>query len=208
MTQKSIEVETRFYFKDDAEAYASIPFLKKSLTSTNQWETHHLGIDLFKTDQVLRVGKNLRNNTVSQSYLGWKGRDQGTFANIREEMDEEITSGITDSAILTLLGTKSSQPTPEAVIQELNQLGHHLFMSFSGQNSLGYDETEDLHLKLMHCQKLEWPVLVEIEKTARDFDEALKRQQELLGITEKLQLQERVIRKEPPTLLFETIKKP
>ena len=207
MNQKTVEVETRFHFKNVNEAYEMIPFLKESLSSTNHWETHHFGLELFEKDQILRVGKNIRNNNEPQFYLGWKGPDHGKLVNIREEIDEEITSGIKDSAILALLGGTSSLATAESVTDEINRLDYHLFMSFSGHNKLGYYEPDGLHLKLMQCPILEWPILVEIEKTAQDLDEAFKLEGEILEITGKLQLKDRLVRKEPPTLLFETLQK-
>lgn len=205
MIQKSIEVETRFHFDNPEEAYALIPFLKDSLTVTNNWETWHYGLDLFKADQIIRIGKNVKDDNFPRFYLGWKGANHGEIINIREEMDEEITDGIKESAILSLLGCNSEQDSVEDVIKILNQLGHQPFMSFSGCNQSGYYQPLDLHLKLMKCATLRWPLLVEIEQTAHNFDEATQKEANLLQIIENFGLRNRLVQDEPPTLLYQTL---
>ena len=101
-------------------------------------------------------------------YVGWKGPDSGKFANIRQEVDEQITP-TTSSRILNFLGGKAQVSSLKDVTGELDRLGHSQFMEFEGEDSSGYDEKYGVHLKLMTCRKLKWPLIVEIEKI-RELD--------------------------------------
>jgi hypothetical protein len=76
-------------------------------------------------------------------------------------------------------------------------------MSFRGYDRFGYYEPLGLHLKLLHCRTLKWPVLVEFEKTAHSQEEALLREQELGEFCDRFGLNGRLVREEPPTLLYE-----
>jgi hypothetical protein len=46
------------------------------------------------------------------------------------------------------------------------------------------------------------PCLVELEKTAATPEETLQRQAELIEIVRKFNLEKRLVREEPPTLLY------
>jgi len=201
----SLEVETRVQFSTVEEAFAAIPFLKESLIRENSWTTIYYGHFLFLKDQGLRIGVIRRSNGITQTFLGWKGPDQGNFANIREELDEEITCGIADSHILRLLGGKPHHADTAAVIDELIRLNHRPFMEFSGNNRSGFYEPLQIHLKLMHCPILRWPLLVELEKTAATLEEAKFHQSELEKLIADLGLTASVVREEPPTLLYQTL---
>jgi hypothetical protein len=203
---KTIEVETRFRFNDQAEALEILPFIAACFNRNNRWTTVHFGADLFGKDLILRIGESYRE-TGNQLFLGWKGPDRGSFANVREELDEEITVGIAASQILTLMGGEPDQPSAGAVARELVRLGHEPFMEFTGENLFGFYEPLRLHLKLLYCPILAHPCLLEIEKTATGNAEALELERELLAFTRQHRLEDRVVREEPPTLLSRTIGK-
>ncbi|HOJ76949.1 MAG TPA: hypothetical protein PLZ08_01250 [Bacillota bacterium] len=202
---KQYEVETRFFFNSVEEAFAALPFLESSLTAHSKWQTYHYGLSLYHQDQVLRVGELVKNNNPTQFFLGWKGVDTGSFANIRAEIDEEITNGITNSAILAMLGGKSTHQSKDDVINELIHLNHSEFMQFSGENRLGFYEPLQLSLKLMSCDSLQYPLLVEIEKSTSDYKLVRSLEAELQAITAKYSLTHRVVHDEPPTLLYKAL---
>ncbi len=137
-------------------------------------------------------------------YMGWKSRDTGTFANIREEIDEVITDGIIDGQILRKLGTQNRTLGRKDITAELKLLGQHRFMSFRGSDFFGHYEPLDVSMKLMTCRSLRWPVLVEVEKAANTREEALIREAELLEFCDRFGLHDRLVRDEPPTLLYAT----
>lgn len=198
------EVEIRCHFQNREEAFRVLPFLRDCLTSEISWSTHFYGESLFRSGQLLRaseiVGEGRR-----RYYIGWKGSDIGTFANIREEIDEEITEGIAGSAIIRRLGGGSDFLTHESVIDELERLGHRRFMAFHGNDVSGHCEALDLKLKLMRCAALRWPLLVELEKNARTEAEAQQREAELMEVSRTFGLERRLVKEEPPALLYETL---
>jgi hypothetical protein len=99
------EVEIRCHFDTADDAYKVIPFLHSCLRHEMVWSSSFYGQEFFKSGQLLRMSKTTVDNKTKY-YLGWKGCDTGTFANIREELDEVITDGIIDSQILRKLGTQ------------------------------------------------------------------------------------------------------
>ena len=199
--ETSFEVEMRCHFQDPAEAYDTLPFLKSSIEREIGWVTRHYGLELFKAGQVLRMSEVIRPDGL-QRYLGWKGPDIGTIANIRQEIEEDITNGINGSVVLKTVGGNSDISTPEAAEQELARLGHGEFMSFHGRNLLGYDKDLGIATKLMNCPDLSWQFLVELEKMARTEKEARQCEVELQELCVKFGLVNRLIREEPPTLLY------
>jgi adenylate cyclase class IV len=201
---KTIEVETRFHFKDQDEAFDILPLIAPCFNRDNRWTTVHFGAGLFENDIILRIGESYRE-TGNQLFLGWKGPDRGSFANIREELDEEITAGIASSQILTLMGGNPGQSSAGAVARELVRLGYEPFMEFTGENRFGFYEPLQLHLKLLYCPVLAYPCMLEIEKTAAGHYEALELERELLAFTRQYRLEDRAVRKEPPTLLHDTL---
>jgi hypothetical protein len=54
----------------------------------------------------------------------------------------------------------------------------------------------------MVCPVLQWPLLLEVEKTAHNLTEAVELEQDLLDFTKQYGLTDRVVRDEPPTLLY------
>ena len=135
-------------------------------------------------------------------YLGWKGCDTGTFANIREEIDEVITEGITDSEILKKLGSQNRTLSRKQISDELKLLGHHKFMSFRGYDLFGDYKPLDVSVKLLTCRSLKWPILVEIEKTAKTREDALIKEADLRDFCDRFSLHDRLVKEEPPTLLY------
>ena len=198
------EVETRFHFKDRDEAFKILPFLQPCLKDKAEWETTHYGLELFKSDRVLRLGK-INSNNKARYFLGWKGPDLGKTSNIREEIDEEVTQGIIDSKILTSLGAGGSARTPQEVKGELERLGHKGFMSFIGENITGIYQPMGLSIKLLSCPVLRFPLLLEIEKTAKTRKEASEVEIELQDFVKKYHLEECVVSEEPPSLLYSAI---
>ncbi len=204
MSSASYEVEIRFHCAGPDEACALLPFLEPSLTRTHRWRTVHYGPALFQRDEILRIGY-LAGESGEKALLGWKGPDSGKLVNIREELDEAISGGISGSEILARIGGNPNCASAAAVAAELERLGHGPFMTFSGVNRVGFYEPLGLHLKLSHCQTLRYPWLVEIEKTAANPAAIAPREAELLAVVAEYRLTERLVREEPPTLLYQAL---
>jgi len=115
------------------------------------WSSGIYGQEYFKAGKLLRIEQN-DCRWKDEYYLGWKGCDTGTFANIREEIDEVITEGITDSEILKKLGSQNRTQSHKAISAELNLLGHHKFMSFRGYDLFGDYKPLDVSMKLLTCR--------------------------------------------------------
>lgn len=201
----SYEVEIRFRFDNYDDACKKIPFLEKSLETVDWWDTDLYGLDLFHADQMLRIGDLVYEDDRKKRYLGWKGPDIGDFANIRSEIDEDITDGIENSVVLTKIGSDRKYLTKDGVIDELNRLGYDKFMSFSGKNTIGRYESLDIGIKLMSCDQIKYPLMVEIEKIANTEEEAAQCEQDLLKISHELNLQDRLVKEEPTNLLYEAV---
>lgn len=198
------EVETRVYFDSDKEAFKLLPFLKGDLKREAIWVTNTYGLDLFKSGSLLRASE-VNSNGQMRAYIGYKQPDTGTFCNIRIELDEEITDGLQHSAVLKAINAEDVSIDPGNVDEVLASLGYAKFMTFNGNNLTGYNEEYGVALKLMHCDILEYPIMLEIEKSAGSAEEALKAEEELKELVSRLGLSGRVVRKEPPTLLYEAL---
>ncbi|HYH02031.1 MAG TPA: hypothetical protein VEC37_02945 [Bacillota bacterium] len=201
-SSKTIEVETRFHFANREEAFSLLPFFQPCFTRSNRWHTVQFGHELFRKDVLLRIGESIQADGT-RCFLGWKGPDTGTFANLRAELDEEITKGICHSKILADLGGRPDAESVTSVIAELHRLGHEPFMEFSGENQYGCYKPLNLQLKLSFCPILKWPWLLEIEQTACNSEQALIMEQELLDFTRQHHLEERVVQDEPTDLLYQ-----
>jgi hypothetical protein len=200
------EVETRFYFSNPDEVWDTLPIFQHCMNQEIEWHTVHYGPTLFQFDQILRINLVICRGK-SRSLLGWKEPDQGKSVNIRVEMEEEITNGIQKSNILTRLGGQRNLNSPEAVASELARLGHPQFMAFSGKNLTGIYEPQGFHLKLMLTSDppLRYPLLFEVEKPAKSLEEAAVFEKEILEFVHRYQLENRVVREEPPALLCQAI---
>ena len=196
------EVEIRCHFDSPDEACKKIPFLHSCLCHKMTWSSSIYGLEFFKAGKLLRMSKTIVDNETKY-YLGWKGCDSGTFANIREEIDEVITNGITDSEILIKLGAQNRTLSRKDISAELKLLGHHKFMSFRGYDLFGDYQPLNVSMKLLNCRSLKWPILLEIEKTARTREDALIKEAELRDFCNRFSLYDRLVREEPPTLLYE-----
>jgi adenylate cyclase class IV len=194
------EVEIRCHFDSQDQAFRTLPFLRTSVHREVVWSEVFYGLQLFKSGQVLRISDAL--GTGARRLLRWKGPDIGEFTNIREEVDENITTGIVNSTILKRLGGKETVGTADEAIQELERLGHRKFMEWRGHNLDGFHEPLGIKVKLMNCQVLKWPLLVEIEKTANTREEATQWETDLRELSREFQLESRLVREEPPTLLY------
>jgi adenylate cyclase class IV len=169
------------------------------------WDTGLYGIDLFRADRMLRIGDLVYEDNYKKRYLGWKGPDIGDFANIRSEIDEDVTDGIENSVVLAKIGGNWKYLTSDGIIDELNRLGYEEFMSFSGENTLGRYETLDVGIKLMSCTQLKYPLMVEIEKIASTEEEARQCEKQLYEIANELDLLDWLVKEEPTHLLYESI---
>jgi adenylate cyclase class IV len=196
------EVEIRCHFDSVEEAYNKIPFLRACLKHEMVWASGIYGEEFFKAGRLLRMSKTTVDGRT-EYYMGWKGKDNGTFANIREEIDEVITSGITESRILEKLSSQNRTLPRNKISAELKKLGYQRFMSWRGADLFGDYKPLDVSMKLMTCRTLKWPVLVEIEKSAKSKKEALVRENELSAFCDRFGLHDRLVREEPPTLLYE-----
>lgn len=195
------EVEIRCHFVDRREVYQRLPFFRESIYSEAAWTTEIYGLSLFKSGQLLRVGE-AHVGGETRIFIRWKSRDIGAFANIRIEIGDEITNGISDSLVLRQLGGQSGFLTAQQVIEELERLGHHRFMGFEGHDWYGKYKPLDIEIKMMQCPVLEWPLLVEFEKVTQTTEEARRCEAELEGFTRYLGLENQLVHDEPPTLLY------
>ena len=195
------EVEIRCHFDSTDDAYQIIPFLHSCLCHEMVWSSGIYGQEFFKAGKLLRMSKTTVDGKTKY-YLGWKGCDTGTFANIREEINEVITEGITDSEILKKLGSQNRTLSRKQISAELKLLGHHKFMSFRGYDLFGNYEPLDVSVKLLTCRSLKWPILLEIEKAAKTREDALIKEAELRDFCDRFGLHDPLVRDEPPTLLY------
>ena len=195
------EVEIRCHFDSADDACKTIPFLHSCLRHEMIWSSSIYGLEFFRAGKLLRMSKTTVDGKTKY-YLGWKGGDSGTFANIREEIDEVITNGITDSEILRKLGTQNPTLSRKEIGAELKLLGYDKFMSFRGYDLFGDYKPLAVSMKLLNCRSLKWPILLEIEKTAKTRGDALTKEAELRDFCDRYSLHDRLVREEPPTLLY------
>ncbi len=168
------------------------------------WSGTFYGRELFESGKLLRISK-IDNGSDIEYHLTWKGPDRGKFANIREEISESITHGITDSIILELLGGKHHFLNKDAVVIELERLGYLPFMSWHGLDIFGHYEPYDVNVKLMSCDFIKYPWLVELEKMASTAEEAILFEAELKRISQHFKLGNYLVKSEPPDLLYEKV---
>lgn len=202
--ERLYEVETRVYFNSQEEAFQTLPFLRDCLINSVEWETSMYGLELFKAGKNLRISSS-RINGITKHYIGYKEEDLGKFYNIRKELDEEITSGLSGSYILQLLNGSPQDITKENAGQIFESLGYRKFMSSSGNSLTGRYDKLGIELKLLYCPVLRYPLFLELEKTAETLDEAFQKELELKNFLNEYKLSDRALKKEPSTLLFETL---
>jgi len=198
----SYEIEIRFCVGEPAEAYALLPFLAQSLGDPKVWATDIIGRDLYEAGRLLRLGR-VPPSGQPRYYLGYKGPDLGTVANIREEWGEEITDGIGESAILAQLGLAGSHGTHAAIVELLQSTGYTPFMGFAGVDRLGYYAPLELHTKLCQCEAiLDKQFLIELEMSATSLEGARAAEVRLQQLAAEYGLLDRLVRDEPPTMLY------
>ena len=203
MSTECYEVEIRFKVDDAAEAFALLPFFEESLGKQTAWDTDIIGREIYESGRLLRVGK-VPPQGAMRHYLDYKDEDIGTFANIRREWGEEISDGAADSAILSKLGLAGSYSSADEIRTRLTEAGHTPFMSFTGEDRQGFYAPLQLQTKLMWCPKiLHTQFLIELEMAADSLDEALAAEAMLQQIAQKYGIIDRLIRDEPPTMLFQ-----
>ena len=201
------EVEFRCHFNNPDDACQALPFMGSCLHRQFAWNGTFYGLELFQSGRVLRI-TDVVEGEDTRCYIGWKEPDTGEFANIRQEIVEDITTGIADSTILSFLGGRERIQNKNEAIQELERLGYDRFMSWTGTDLTGYYESHNINVKLMSCAMLRWPFLVEIEKMATTEEEANQCEQALYKLCGQFQLQSRLVREEPPSLLYDTVFNP
>lgn len=196
------EVEIRFVVDTPAEAFSLLPFLEESLRQPKSWSTQIIGESIFTDGRLLRIGQVV-GDKEEKRYMGYKGPDVGTFANIREEWDEEVTHGTSKSEILAAVGLSGSFGSLDAIFAALAEAGHHPFMGFSGVDQLGFYAPLSVHTKLCRCADIvDDGVLVELEMAAETLEEAKAAEAKLQEIARKYDLIERLDPDEPPTMLY------
>ncbi len=198
------EIEFRCRFESDEEAYAAIPFLRSSLTRTVGWTDAYYGAEVFECGEVLRFSSVILDQAV-RFYLSWKGPDLGSFANLRRELAEDATEGVAHSEILAVFADEPGPCAREEIVPALEGTGYDYFMSYAGESAVGRYEPLEINVKVMRCDALRWPLLVELEKLAATEDEAYRFERDLLGICRACGLEERLVEEEPGTLLFEKV---
>jgi len=198
------EVEFRCSFNSPENAYQVLPFVRNCLNQRIPWSGTFYGRDLFESGKLLRISKIDKGSDI-EHHLTWKGPDTGKFANIRQEISENITGGVIDSIVCEILGGKRRFPNKDAVIEELEHLGYHPFMSWHGIDFFGYYKTYDVNIKLMSCDFIKYPWLLELEKMASTSEEAILFETELNKISLKFKLGNYLVKDEPPDLLFEKV---
>ena len=92
------EVEFRCRFDNPEAAARVVPFLPSILGNPVPWHGTLYGLELFKSGQILRTGRTIEDGEF-HDYLTWKGPDIGGFCNIRREIGEEITAGLSDGVV-------------------------------------------------------------------------------------------------------------
>ena len=205
ITIKSIyEVESRFQFENEEEIFKKLPFIRDSLKTDLKWESIHYGHRLFKEDIVLRMSTVDYASSNMQS-ISYKEADLGEKINVRREYSELINSEMLQSKIINILGGDSSVHNWSGINEELLKLGHKQFMSFKGESRVGHYGPLNLDIKIMHCSTLKYPLLLELEKAASDIEDAKIKSRELWELIEEYELKDKMIIKEPPTLLYESI---
>lgn len=204
MPQFPYEVEIRYRFKSCDEACDKIPFLKDTLREKKTWQSRIFGKPFFMSGRLLRIGIVL-SGEKPEYFLCLKGPDIGSFANVRQEIEEVITGGINRSIILKQLGAGENAGTPAEVVRELDRLGYSEFMSFRGVDTYGRYTPEDIGIKMMSCPELRWPLMVELEKIAFTEDEAEKSENDLKELDGRLGIGDRRVIEEPPTILYNSL---
>ncbi|MGF7059917.1 hypothetical protein [Brassicibacter mesophilus] len=194
------EVETRFYFKNQEEAFKILPFLHSCLKKATEFETKMYGVKLFNAGKILRVSNVSKYNTT-RVYLGYKEPDVGRIFNVRNEIDEEITDETNESCILKSYLGRNNQVNKRNINKLLESLGHRHFMSIIGTNITGYNEELQIDFKLMKSPVLKYPLLLEIEKSADTLEEAFRQELALKDFITEYKLEDRIVKEEPPSLL-------
>lgn len=198
----SYEIEIRFCVERPEEAYTLLPFLEGSLGAPKVWATDIVGRGVYETGRLLRLGR-VPPTGNTRYYLGYKGPDVGSVANIRQEWGEEITEGIAKSAILAQLGLTGSHRTQTAIVELLQNAGYTPFMGFAGVDRLGYYAPLDLHTKLCQCEAiLDQQFLIELEMNATSLADAHAAEVRLQEIAAEYHITDRLFRDEPPTMLY------
>jgi len=198
------EIEFRCRFETEDEAFRTIPFLQPSLTHTVTWTDAYYGVDVFERGEVLRFSSVIEGDDV-RFYLSWKGVDLGAFANLRQEWSEEATDGVAHSEVLAAFANEHGPCARSEIVPALEGAGHHYFMSYAGRSLTGRYELLGINTKLMHCDTLRWPLLVEFEKLAASEDEAHRFEDDLLELCRKYDLEANLVQEEPGTLLYESV---
>jgi hypothetical protein len=200
--QARYEIEFRCAFASDAEAYRILPFLKASFTREYTWFDNYHGLKVYKRGQVLRAS-GVDDHGHKRYFLGWKGPDTGTFANIRRELDVETTKGLAESPVMQHFCSLQQAWKAEEIEPTLEKAGYEKFMSYQGHSFVGRSEELGVNTKIMHCEILKYPLLVELEKLADSKAAALQCQHDLESIAKNYNLSPFLVKEEPGTLLYQ-----
>jgi hypothetical protein len=150
----------------------------------------------------LRISR-IKHGIHDKFFLGWKGADKGKFANIREELGEEITNGIINSSIFRIVGLGNATfETRSSVMATLVASGFLPFMAFSGENLVAQDLIQKTYYKIMRSPDIRFNPLVEVEKIAESLDEAFTFESKLAQFSIENKIEHYIVHEEPPTLLY------
>lgn len=228
------EVETRFAFNSKDDIFFVFPQLKKFNFTKIKWQTKLFNKNIFLKDNQLRYSEIIVEDK-KLVYLGYKGNDIGSFCNIRQEIDEEITDikkFIRKSEILrNILRLPAKENIKKiknlySLMGLLKTFNFQEFLSFEGESevlSIGFNDfVKDMdgfqinkeylrcalkklkfNIKIMYCEKLVFPLLLELELISKNKKMAFIYEKIIKEITQYYKLNNLYIKKEPPTILYE-----
>ncbi len=204
----SREIETRIWFKDEAELRARFPLLEIDPDSAFAWKTVFFGMDVLKKGELLRISEVEQQDGKKYS-ITWKGIDQdGQQLNDRLEIQEEIGIGQT-TVILAGSPVEKLAWSPWNTLDDIQEISdvqqpYPRFAAFFGRNKKAQLHGSPVDVKVMQCGVPNWPVLVEFEISCEREDEISAAKQVVLDAI-PVDLKERQVLAEPPTLAYEQL---
>lgn len=191
------EIETRFLVPaNDRDSLLSMLSANQPVKNI-AWKTVFFGSELFRSGQLLRITE-IRDSDLS---LCMKTEDIGSICNIRREISEVIKPSQRVTDLFDDYFDGFVLNTWESLCDIKNIAGHERFMEFSGENWFGSLQ-QGLDYKLMQVGDDAWPLIVEIEATAVNAEQAIRSEELVLSVSNSLGLKGEAIKIEPPSILY------